>query len=446
MSNITPAFVIEKKRNGDVLSDSEIQGFIQGITSGEIPDYQATALLMAIFFKGMTLDETVSLTRAMLESGDRFDLSGIPGVKIDKHSTGGVGDKVSLILAPLAVACGLKVPMMAGRGLGHSGGTIDKLEAIPGFNTALSPEEFKRILKDVGTAIIGQTSKIAPADKKLYALRDVTATVPCVPLIVGSILSKKLAEGTEGLILDVKVGNGAFMQNLGAARKLAKTLVQVAKKLGLNCRAALTQMDQPLGCAVGNTLEVIESIAVLRNEKPFDSSCIDLKELTIHLCAQMLEMGRIVKKHQDGRKLALAKLQDGSAWEVFRQMVKAQGGLVSSIDDPSQLPISKRIVEWKSSKKGYIKSINTKAIGELLIEMGGGRKVTSQKIDFGTGFVFKKKVGSSVSPKETLVITYLPENISDGKVKELEAQFFRSIVISAGRHAAPKLILDAGIK
>lgn len=443
---ITPAFVIEKKRNGEELSDAEIRGFIQGITSGDIPDYQATALLMAIFFQGMSLDETVSLTRAMLESGDRFDLSSIPGVKIDKHSTGGVGDKVSLILAPLAVACGLKVPMMAGRGLGHSGGTIDKLEAIPGFNTALNPEEFKRILRDVGTAIIGQTNKIAPADKKLYALRDVTATVPCIPLIVASILSKKLAEGTEGLILDVKVGNGAFMQNLGQARKLAKTLVQVAKKSGLNCRAALTQMDQPLGCAVGNTLEVIESIAILRNEKPFDSACVDLKEITLHLCAQMLEMGRIVKKHQDGRKLALAKLQDGSAWEIFRQMVKAQGGDVSTIDDPSKLPLSKRVVEWKSHKKGYIKSIDTKAIGELLIEMGGGRKVTGQKIDFSTGFVFKKKVGSPVSAKDTLVVVYLPENIDEARAKELEKMFFQAIVVSAGRHSAPKLVLDGGVK
>ena len=446
MSTITPAFVIEKKRNGDELSDLEIRSFIQGITTGDIPDYQATALLMAIFFQGMSLNETVSLTRAMLESGDRFDLSGIPGVKIDKHSTGGVGDKVSLILAPLAVACGLKVPMMAGRGLGHSGGTIDKLEAIPGFNTALSPEEFKKILRDVGTAIIGQTAKIAPADKKLYALRDVTATVPCVPLIVGSILSKKLAEGTEGLILDVKVGNGAFMQNLGQARKLAKTLVQVAKKLGLTCRAALTQMDQPLGCAVGNTLEVIESIAVLRNEKPFDSACVDLKELTIHLCAQMLEMGRIVKKHQDGRKLALQKLADGSAWEVFKQMVVAQGGSLEHIETPSLLPISKRIVEWKATRRGYIKSIDTKGIGELLIEMGGGRKVTGQKIDFGTGFVFKKKIGSPVAPKETMVIVYLPENISEVQAHDLEKQFHSYIHISTGRHAAPKLILDAGVK
>jgi len=446
MSSLVPAFIIEKKRDGIELNAEEIKSFIQGITSGAIPDYQATAFLMAVYFKGMTLNETVAFTRAMLESGDRFDLSSVPGVKIDKHSTGGVGDKVSLILAPLAVACGLKVPMMAGRGLGHSGGTIDKLEAIPGFNTALSTDEFINVLKTVGTAIIGQTTRIAPADKKLYALRDVTATVPCVPLIVGSILSKKLAEGTEGLILDVKVGNGAFMQNKGQARILAKTLVQVAKKLGLNCRAVLSQMDQPLGCAVGNTLEVLESIAILKNEWPFDNACTDLRELTIHLCAQMLEMGRIVKKHADGRKLAIQKLQDGSAWNVFKEMIAAQGGDVRTIEDPSLLPLSKNIVEWKATKKGYIKSIDTKGIGELLIEMGGGRKVAGEKINFGTGMIFYKKVGSPVAPKDVMVKAYLPEGISSAEADAFHKRFMQSLQFSATRHGAPKLILDAGVK
>ncbi|MGZ3689804.1 MAG: thymidine phosphorylase, partial [Bdellovibrionota bacterium] len=336
---LTPARIIQKKRDGEELEAAEIAGFVRGITSGEVADYQATAFLMAVFFKGMTLDETVALTRAMLESGERYDLSAIPGKKVDKHSTGGVGDKVSLILAPLAAACGLKVPMMSGRGLGHSGGTLDKLESIPGFDVKLSRERFEHVLKNIGCAMIGQSEKIAPADKKLYALRDVTATVECIPLIVASILSKKLAEGTDALVLDVKVGSGAFMKSRDQARKLAKTLTAVARKSGLICRALLTNMDQPLGYAVGNALEVQESIEILMGAKNPEYASGDLRELTIQLCAEMLEAGKIVKGQAEARKLAGARLADGSAWRIFQDLVAAQGGQVQSIRRPGLLPL-----------------------------------------------------------------------------------------------------------
>src|SRR5579885_3516285 len=280
MSEVNPVWVIQKKSDGGILNRVEIEAFVKGASSGEIPRYQVAAWLMAVYFRGMDQDETMALTRAMLESGERYDLSGIPGPKIDKHSTGGVGDKVSLILAPLGAACGLKVPMMAGRGLAHSGGTLDKLESIPGFNVKMSFDAFKQTLLNCGCAIVGQSEKVAPADRVLYSIRDVTATVDCNPLIVGSILSKKLAEGTDGLVLDVKVGNGAFMKTREEARKLARALAHTARKLKLPCRALITDMNQPLGYAVGNALEVAESIEVLRNQKSGDLSSCDLKEAT----------------------------------------------------------------------------------------------------------------------------------------------------------------------
>jgi pyrimidine-nucleoside phosphorylase len=341
-----PSSVIRKKRDGHPLTTEEINSFIRGLSdwsAGQtgpsvVTDYQATAFLMAVYFSGMTLNETIALTEAMLKSGEQYDLSKISGIKVDKHSTGGVGDKVSLILAPLAAACNLKVPMMAGRGLGFSGGTLDKLESISGFNVHLNREEFEKILEDVGCAMIGQSDKIAPADKKLYALRDVTATVDCIPLITASILSKKLAEGSEALILDVKVGNGAFMKTHAAARKLAKTLTHVATKMNLPARALLTNMNQPLGYAVGNALEVQECIEILKNEKRSDTSSADLKELTVQLCAHMLELSKITNNLTEGRKLAHRKLQDGTAWKIFRDLVSAQGGSLEQIDHPEKLP------------------------------------------------------------------------------------------------------------
>lgn len=447
-----PAEIIRKKRDGLELEKTEIQEFIQGLTEGKVADYQASAFLMAVFLKGMTLQETVTLTEAMKKSGTIYDLSRIPGIKVDKHSTGGVGDKVSIILAPLAAACGLKVPMMAGRGLGHSGGTLDKLESIPGFQCSLSKDRFEEILSSVGCAIMGQTEQICPADRKLYALRDVTATVDCLPLIVASILSKKAAEGTDALILDVKAGNGAFMQTRTEAKKLAKTLIQVSRPLGLKTRALITNMDQPLGYAVGNSLEVLECLEILRGEKslfiqPHPLCSADLKEITIQLCAQMLEVGRKVKTLAEGRKLAHLKLQDGSAYKKFLEMLKAQGVRVHSNASPApkipfSVPLSERLTTWTAKKKGYLNWIDTTAIGNLLISMGGGRIRADDKIDHGVGMLFHRKLGSKVLPGDALVTAYLPHESSTADL-EFEKTFQKSIEISNARKPVPKLMLDA---
>lgn len=436
---ITPALIIQKKRDGKELSREEIQGFVRGLLTGDVADYQATALLMAVFFRGMTLDETVALTEAMANSGERYDLSAIPGHKSDKHSTGGVGDKVSLILAPLAAACGLKIPMMSGRGLGHTGGTLDKLESIPGFNVKLDSRAFMDTLNKVGCAMIGQSENIAPADRKLYALRDVTGTVECIPLIVASILSKKLAEGTESLVLDVKIGSGAFMKTKEQAKKLAKTLNQVARKMGLPCRAVLTDMSQPLGYAVGNALEVIESIEVLRGDSNKDTASGDLKELTIQLCAHMLELGGQVRNLAEGRKLAHTKLADGSAWKVFEDLVRTQDGSVESVRNPKKLKLADRKVVWASKKRGYIAKMDTEAMGRILVELGGGRKKASDTVDPSVGLVFHKKLGARIQPGEPIATVYAREG---QELDELESWFHRSIEISSARKPVPKLILE----
>ena len=438
---MNPAWIIQKKRDGIALSADEIKFFIRGISSGQVAEYQATAWLMAVFFRGMNLDEVVALTEAMLESGIRYDLSHIAGVKADKHSTGGVGDKVSLVLAPLAAACGLKVPMMSGRGLGHSGGTLDKLESIAGFEVKLELSRFEKILSQLGCAMIGQSDQIAPADKKLYSLRDVTATVECIPLIVASILSKKLAEGTDVLVLDVKVGSGAFMKTTSEARKLAKLLTQVGTQMGLKCRAILTDMSQPLGSAVGNSLEVIESIQILRNEKSPDSAS-DVRELTIQLVAHMLELSGLVKNLTQGRKLALDRLTDGSAWKIFQDIVRLQGGDLKMIEHPSRLPIATQILTWKALKKGYITEMDTEALGRLLVELGGGRKQASDVVDPGVGLIFHRKLGAKVSLGEKLVTVYAAEKTKNSELRELEQRFQAAVKISAARKAAPKLILE----
>jgi pyrimidine-nucleoside phosphorylase len=438
---MNPSEIIQKKRDGHELSTHEIDSFIHGLQNGNVADYQASAWLMAIYFQGMSPAETAALTESMLNSGKRIDLSDIPGPKVDKHSTGGVGDKVSLILAPLAAACGLVVPMMAGRGLGHSGGTLDKLEAISGFRVNLSEAEYKRILKEIGCAIIGQSKDIVPADKKLYAIRDVTGTVECIPLIVGSILSKKLAEGTEGLILDVKVGNGAFMQTKTQARQLAQALIRVARKTGMNCRAVLTDMNQPLGYSAGNSLEVIESIELLQYGKckrP-DLSCTDLKEVTLHLCARMLETGGLVKNLTEGRKRAQEKLADGTAWKIFQEMVSAQGGDLKNILEPETLPLAPQKIEFRAPKRGFISKMETTGIGQLVLEMGGGRKKSSDTIDHGVGLLFHKKLGASVRPGDLVVTAYAKE---DANSEELIASLSQKISISQTRKPLPKLIVD----
>ncbi len=437
---LTPSAIIERKRDGKELSHEEIQTFIRGITSGEVADYQATAFLMTVYFQGMSLDETVALTEAMLASGERYNLSMIHGPKVDKHSTGGVGDKVSLILAPLAAACGLKVPMMSGRGLGHSGGTLDKLESIPGFDVHLSRERFEQVLESLGCAMIGQSEKIAPADKKLYALRDVTGTVECIPLIVASILSKKLAEGANALVLDVKTGSGAFMKTREQAKKLARTLVQVAKKMNLPCRAVLTNMNQPLGYAVGNSLEAREAIEVLSREKTPNS--VDLRELTIQLCAHMLELGGVCRNLQDGRKLAQKRLSDGSAWKKFQELVSTQGGSVDSILNPNLLPIAPKTIAWKAKKRGFIWKIDTETIGKIVVELGGGRKKASDTIDPAVGMVFHKKLGARIQAGETIATVYVSEKTETGELENLESRFHRAIEISDVRKPVPKLVFE----
>jgi pyrimidine-nucleoside phosphorylase len=440
---MNPAQIIARKRDHKELSSEEITSFIQGICSNTVADYQASAFLMAVYLNGMTLDETVSLTRAMLESGVRHDLSSIPGAKVDKHSTGGVGDKVSLILAPLAAACGLKVPMMAGRGLGHSGGTIDKLESISGYQVRLTADRFKEVLSKVGCALIGQSEQIAPADRKLYALRDVTATVECNPLIVASILSKKLAEGTEALVMDVKVGTGAFMKTKEQARKLARDLIKVAAKMNLPCRALLTNMNQPLGYSAGNALEVIECIHILKprtKAKSGDANCAaDLRELTIQLCAHMLELGKVTKTLAAGRKLAHAKLADGSAWKKFEEMVEAQGGSVDQIRYPEKLPKAPHVTTWKALSRGYVAGMDTEAIGNILVDLGAGRHRTADVIDPGVGLIFHKKLGAHLEKGDVLATVHYR---NPDTLQELERRFQASITITGVRKAVPQLILD----
>jgi pyrimidine-nucleoside phosphorylase len=443
-----PARLIEKKRNGEALSREEITWWIDSVTQEKIPEYQTTALLMAIYFQGMSPDETMWLTEAMLKSGDRYEWRQIPGVKSDKHSTGGVGDKVSIILAPLAAACGLIVPMMAGRGLGHSGGTLDKLESIPGFRVELTKAAFKSALEKVGCAIIGQSQSIAPADKKLYALRDVTGTVECIPLIVGSILSKKLAEGTETLVMDVKFGNGAFMQTKDQAKKLSRALIQVGKKMGIKIRCLLTNMDQPLGQTAGNSLEILECIELMRPESGhtlrvagLDGKSTDLREVTLALTAHMLHVSGVVRTLSAGRKLALEKLQDGSAFRKFGEMIAAQGGDTAVLAAGNTLlPISDKRMFWKSAKRGFLTHMDTTELGRILVDLGGGRRVASDRIDPSVGMRFLKKLGSQVQSGESLVEVFLPLDFPPSKIEELRARYLRAITIQPTRKTAPKLL------
>lgn len=438
-----PARIIQKKRDGKRLTAAEIRAFVHGLLDGKVADYQMSAFLMAVFFRSMDLAETVALTQAMLSSGERWNLSSVPGPKADKHSTGGVGDKVSLILAPLAAACGLKVPMMSGRGLGHTGGTLDKLESIPGFEVRLERPRAERVLREVGCVMIGQSEGIAPADRKMYALRDVTGTVECIPLIVASILSKKLAEGTESLVLDVKVGNGAFMKNLASARALARELTRVARKSGLKCNAVLSDMSQPLGYSVGNALEVLECIQVMTSasnaEAPYRFSSPvrsdDLVELTLFLCAEMIRLAGVRKNHAKARALAEEKLRDGSAWRIFQKMVEAQGGPAHF--EASHLRLSPNTQVWRAAKTGYIECFHTEALGHLLLEMGGGRRAVSDSIDASVGFVLHKKIGDAVKKGEPLATAFLSPQTPGAH----ERSFNQAIAISRSKKNKPRLIL-----
>ena len=393
--------LILKKKQGGELSTDEIRYMIEGFTEGSIPDYQMSAMTMAICFRGMTPRETVDLTLAMRDSGDVLDLSGIKGVKVDKHSTGGVGDKTSLALTPIIAALGVPVAKMSGRGLGHTGGTIDKLECFDGFTTALSEEQFAGNVNTIGIAIAGQTANLAPADKKLYALRDVTATVDQMSLIASSIMSKKLASGSDAIVLDVKTGNGAFMKKLEDSRALAKEMVSIGTMAGKKTVAVITDMDQPLGRAVGNSLEVREAIDTLRGEGP-----ADFKEVVFALGSQMLMLAGRAADEKEARALMEGVIEDGSALDKFAQFVRAQGGDAAPVYDTSLLPVAGKTLEVTAKESGYVHRILAEDIGIACMTLGGGRETKESAIDLSVGIMREKKNGDAVSDGEVLATIY----------------------------------------
>lgn len=389
--------VIMKKRNGGVLTREEIDFFIEGYTKGDIPDYQASALMMAVYFQGMNDEETYHLTMAMTNSGETLDLSSIQGIKVDKHSTGGVGDKTSLALTPMVAACGLCVAKMSGRGLGHTGGTIDKLESFEGFSTGISTKEFIEHVNRIGVSIMGQTADLAPADKKLYALRDVTATVDNMSLIASSIMSKKLAAGADAIVLDVKTGSGAFMKKLEDSQELAEKMVDIGKKAGRNTIAVVSDMDQPLGYTVGNALEVREAIDTLMGQGPEDFS-----ELCMVLGTQMLLAGQVTEDEKKARELLQESISSGSALKKLAEFVEAQGGNPDWVYHPEQLPRATNVVEVPSPCSGYVQQIVCDEIGMCSLMLGGGRETKESEIDLAVGLVLRKKVGDFVQQGESL--------------------------------------------
>jgi pyrimidine-nucleoside phosphorylase len=406
--------VIRKKRDGLELSGTEIEALVSGYTKGEIPDYQISAWLMAVVLRGMTRAETAALTDAMLHSGEVLDLSSLPARKVDKHSTGGVGDKTSLVLAPLAAAAGVAVPMISGRGLGHTGGTLDKLESIPGFNVNLPVAEFRRALETCGCAMIGQTAEIAPADRKLYALRDVTGTVESPCLICASIMSKKLAEGIDALLLDVKTGSGAFMKSEKDAAFLAELMVETGERMGKRMAALITDMDQPLGNMIGNALEVVESIDVLRGEGP-----ADLRELCLELSGWMLHMGGVSNTVADGKRRSADLIASGQALEKFRVMIELQGGDPRVVDDPKRLPQSQYTMQITSPRAGYLASMQCEQIGTACVILGGGRERKEDSVDPAVGIVLHKKVGDKLSAGEPIATIHYNSETRAQQAKRL---------------------------
>jgi pyrimidine-nucleoside phosphorylase len=393
--------VIRKKRDGGELSRDEIESLVNSYTRGDIPDYQMSAWLMAVVLRGMTRAETAALTEAMLRSGEVLDLSALPAKKVDKHSTGGVGDKTSLVLAPLAAAAGVMVPMISGRGLGHTGGTLDKLEAIPGFNVNLPVAQFRRVLETCGCAMIGQTAEIAPADRKLYALRDVTGTVESPNLICASIMSKKLAEGIDALVLDVKTGSGAFMKSEKDAVFLAELMVETGERMGKQMVALITDMDQPLGSMIGNALEVVEVVEVLRGEGPED-----LRQLCLELAGWMLHLGGVADTVAEGKKQSGKLIASGEALDKFRQMVALQGGDLRAIDEAKKLPQAQHTMILSSPKNGYLAALQCEQVGTACVILGGGRERKEDSVDPAVGIVLHKKVGDPVSSGEALATIY----------------------------------------
>ena len=423
--------VIRKKRDGCELSRGEIEFLVNSYTCSAIPDYQVSAWLMAVVLRGMTRAETAALTDAMLRSGEVLDLSSLPAKKVDKHSTGGVGDKTSLVLAPLAAAAGVAVPMISGRGLGHTGGTLDKLESIPGFNVNLSVAQFRRVLETCGCAMIGQTAEIAPADRKLYALRDVTGTVESPYLICASIMSKKLAEGIDALVLDVKTGSGAFMKSEKDAAFLAELMVETGERMGKQMVALISDMDQPLGCKIGNALEVVEVVEVLRGEGPED-----LRELCLELAGWMLHLGGVANTVVEGKKQSEKLISSGKALDKFRQMVELQGGDLRAVDDPRKLPQAQHTMILSSPKNGYLSALRCEQIGTACVILGGGRERKEDSVDPAVGIVLHKKVGDAVSAGETLATIYYNAEARAVRARQLLEESFQ-IADSPARENRP---------
>ena len=410
--------IIEAKRDGHPLSEEQIRFFVSGYVNGEIPDYQASAFAMAVLFRGMNEREIAVLTDAMMHSGEVFDLSSIPGTKVDKHSTGGVGDKTSLVLGPIVASCGAKLAKMSGRGLGHTGGTLDKMESVPGMRIDLSREEFEEQVKRIGIAITGQTSNIVPADKKLYALRDVTGTVESIPLIASSIMSKKLASGSDTILLDVKFGAGAFMKTFDDAKLLAETMVKIGRNLGRDTRAILTGMEQPLGLAVGNSLEVKEAIETLRGNGPSD-----FHELCISAASIMLTQAKIASSLEEGRAIAEEAIASGKAFEKLCELFAAQGGNVDYLRNPDLFPVSKHILPIVSRATGYVNHIDSLEIGLSAMRLGAGRSKLTDVIDHSAGIVLNKKVGSFVKEGEVLATAYTNKDGVDEVLKDIANAF-----------------------
>jgi pyrimidine-nucleoside phosphorylase/thymidine phosphorylase len=427
--------LIRRKRQGGRLEPTEIRWLVDGLCSGAVPDYQWTAFLMAVLWRGMDAEETESLTDAMMHSGTIVDLSSIPGRKVDKHSTGGVGDKTSLILAPIVAACGVPVPMVSGRGLGHTGGTLDKLESIPGFDIHLDLDGYKRVLADCGLVLIGQTREIAPADKRIYALRDATATVESIPLITASILSKKLAEGIDGLVLDVKTGDGAFMERLEDSRALAESMCRIGRGLGKEIVALITRMDQPLGLAVGNAVEVAECVRVLRGEGPED-----LRDLSIALAAEMLVLGGVAASRAEATEQCFRAITSGAALDRFRLVVEAQGGDPRAIDDLTLLPVPDLLRDVPSPRKGFVTACRARPIGHAAMLLGAGRSHAEDAIDPGVGVLLHKKLGDRVAEGEPLctVLANAEGPALDRAIAEVAAAF----EVGDGPVRVPDLIVE----
>lgn len=435
MKNFSMYEIIDRKKNGKELSKEEFHWVINSLMDKSIHEYQMSAFLMAMFIKGLNKKETAYLTDAMLYSGSTLTFDGASVV--DKHSTGGIGDKASFILAPIAAACGVKVPMIAGRGLGFTGGTVDKVESISGFKTNLNLKEFEKLLVKNNLVLIGQTGQIAPADKIIYALRDVTATIDSIPLITASIMSKKLAEGANGIVMDIKLGSGAFMRTKPEARKLAKSILDTASRFDKKAVALITNMSQPLGNKVGNSLEIIESIDTLKMNGPSD-----LTELSLALAANMIHIGGQEKTYAKSLAAAKSVLKSGEAYRLFEKMIKDQGGDIKQIKKPSLLPSASQKYVIQAPKAGYIKGFQNDEIGLMCTELGGGRKVKTDKIDFGVGFDFHKKVGDKLKEGDAIFTIHHNKNQLD-IVKKLEERFFSKVVkFSNTKVEKPKIIIE----